>query len=71
MAGGLPADTPVGVIQHASLPQQRHVVTTLDALALAIERECLGSPAVIIVGDVLRGLPTAQSCLSEKGQALA
>jgi len=38
---------------------------------LAIERECLGSPAVIIVGDVLRGLPTAQSCLSEKGQALA
>ena len=71
LAGGLPADTPVGVIQHASLPQQRHVVTTLDALALAIERECLGSPAVIIVGDVLRGLPTAQSCLSEKGQALA
>jgi len=38
---------------------------------LAIERECLGSPAVIVVGDVLRGVPTAQSCLSEKGQALA
>jgi uroporphyrin-III C-methyltransferase len=71
LAGGLPADTPVGVIQHASLPQQRHVVTTLDALALAIERECLGSPAVIIVGDVLRGVQAAPSCLSEKSLARA
>ncbi|HEX6363918.1 MAG TPA: uroporphyrinogen-III C-methyltransferase, partial [Albitalea sp.] len=49
----LPATTPVAVVQHASLPQQREVVTTLGDLVDAIEREGLGSPAVIVVGDVV------------------
>ena len=52
----LPADTPVAIVQHASLPQQRHAVTTLAQLTATIAREELGSPAVIVVGDVLRGL---------------
>ncbi|MDP2418465.1 MAG: uroporphyrinogen-III C-methyltransferase [Hydrogenophaga sp.] len=53
---GLPASTPLVIIQHASLPQQRHAVTTLGALRTTIEREQLGSPAVIVVGDVVRGI---------------
>ena len=53
---GLSADTPVAVIQHASLPQQRHATATLDQLADTIAHEGLGSPSVIIVGEVLRGL---------------
>ncbi len=53
---GLPASTPLAIIQHASLPQQRHAVTTLGALRATIEREQLGSPAVIVVGDVVRGI---------------
>jgi uroporphyrin-III C-methyltransferase len=52
---GLPAHTPAAVVQHASLPQQRRVVTTLGGLAATIQREGLGSPAIIIVGDVLQG----------------
>ena len=56
---GLAAHTPVAVVQHASLPQQRHVVTTLGGLAEAVRREQLGSPAIIVVGDVLRGLGEA------------
>lgn len=52
---GLPAATPAAVVQHASLPQQRQVVTTLGELGNAITREGLGSPAIIIVGDVLQG----------------
>ena len=56
---GLPAGTPVGVIQHASLPQQRQVGTTLGQLAATIEREGLGSPSVIVVGDVMAGLAAA------------
>jgi uroporphyrin-III C-methyltransferase len=52
---GLPAATPAAVVQHASLPQQRQVVTTLGNLGNAITREGLGSPAIIIVGDVLQG----------------
>ena len=51
---GLPAHTPVAVIQHATLPQQRHAVTTLGQLRATIEHEGLGSPAVIVVGDVVQ-----------------
>jgi uroporphyrin-III C-methyltransferase len=55
----LPASTPVAVVQRASLPDQRHAVTTLDALHATIEREHLASPAVIVVGDVVRGVAAA------------
>ncbi|MGY8903467.1 MAG: uroporphyrinogen-III C-methyltransferase [Burkholderiales bacterium] len=53
---GLPPNTPVAVIQHASLPQQRHAVTQLENLRNTIEREQLLSPCVIVVGHVLQGL---------------
>jgi len=55
----LPAETPVAVIQHASLPQQRHAVGTLARLHEVIANHGLGSPAVIVVGDVLRGIVAA------------
>jgi uroporphyrin-III C-methyltransferase len=57
----LPAGTPVAVVQRATLPDQRHAVTTLGELAVTIEREQLASPAVIVVGDVLRGLAAVQA----------
>ncbi len=53
---GLPAATPVAVIQNATLPGQRHTLATLGTLHEAIQREGLASPAVIVVGDVLRGV---------------
>ena len=53
---GLPARTPVAIIQNASLGTQRHAVCTLDQLRATIEREGLQSPSVIVVGDVLQGL---------------
>lgn len=53
---GLPADTPVALIQNASLPTQRHAVTTLGQMRATLEREQLASPCVIVVGDVLSGL---------------
>lgn len=56
LLAGLPADTPAAVVQHASTPQQREALTTLGALAATIAREGLGSPSVIVVGDVLRGV---------------
>jgi uroporphyrin-III C-methyltransferase len=52
----LPAHTPVALIQHASLPTQRHALTTLGELHTTLAREQLGSPCVIVVGDVFRGL---------------
>lgn len=56
LEGGLPPDTPAAVVQHASLPQQRHLATTLGRLAEALHVSGLGSPSIIVVGDVLRGL---------------
>lgn len=53
---GLPASTPLAIVQHASLPQQRHAVSTLGQLTHTLEGEGLGSPAVIVVGDVIRGV---------------
>jgi len=60
---GLSRATPVAVIQHASLPQQRDVRCTLHDLAATVRREGLGSPAIVIVGDVLR----AAKCLELGG----
>ncbi|MGZ5271551.1 MAG: uroporphyrinogen-III C-methyltransferase [Ramlibacter sp.] len=60
LLAALPPGTPAAVVQHASLPQQRHAVTTLGDLAATIAREQLGSPSVIVVGDVLRGVAAAQ-----------
>jgi uroporphyrin-III C-methyltransferase len=53
---GLPGDTPVAVVENASLPAQRHACTLLTQLSEVFVRENLGSPAVIIVGDVLLGM---------------
>jgi len=52
---GLPASTPVAIIERASQPGQRHATTTLDQLADTILCEGLGSPSIIVVGDVVRG----------------
>ena len=56
LLGALPADTPVAVVQHASLPHQRQAVASLGGLAELVRVQGLASPAIIIVGDVLRGL---------------
>lgn len=53
LLAALPAGTPAAVIQHASLPQQRHVACALGDLAATVARERLGSPAVVVVGDVM------------------
>jgi len=57
---GLPAHTPVAIIQNATLPTQKHAVCTLEELHATIEREQLASPSVIVVGDVLQGLLAMQ-----------
>ena len=59
LLSGLPADTPVAIVQRASQPDQRQAVTTLGELAATVARESLASPSVIVVGDVVRGVAVA------------
>ena len=56
---GLPASTPVAVIQNASLATQRHITATLGTLAGAISASGMASPSIIVVGDVISGLAQA------------
>jgi len=58
---GLPSDTPVAIIQNASLPHQRHAVATLATLHATLQSERLGSPSVIVVGNVLQGIRAASA----------
>ena len=63
---GLSADTPVALVQNATLPEQRQAVTTLGMLVQCIEQQRFGSPSVIVVGDVVRGV---QMILAEPQKA--
>ena len=56
---GLSGDTPVAIIQNASLPSQRHATATLATLHATLQSEGLGSPSVIVVGNVLQGIQAA------------
>jgi len=63
LLAGLPAATPVAVIQNASLPTQRHIATTLGMLACDIRLSAIASPSIIVVGDVVAGLAQAAAHL--------
>jgi uroporphyrin-III C-methyltransferase len=54
LAGGKSADTPVAVIQAATSSAQAQLITTLGNLPLALAESGLGSPSIIVIGDVVR-----------------
>jgi uroporphyrin-III C-methyltransferase len=54
LAAGLSPDTPAVAIQEGTLPQQRHVTSTVSMLPMAVQQEGLTSPGIIVVGDVVR-----------------
>lgn len=48
------ADLPVAVVQNASLPQQREVFGTVANINEAVQASDLGSPAIVVLGEVVR-----------------
>ena len=54
LAGGKAAETPVAVIQSATLAAQAQLITTLGQLPAALAASQLGSPSIIVIGDVVR-----------------
>lgn len=70
LAGGKAAATPVAVIQSATVAAQAQLITTLGELPAALAASQLGSPSIIVIGDVVRcALPTAS--LDVPDQAVA
>ncbi len=58
---GLAPATPVAVIERASTKDQRHLTTTLERLLIDIQDQAFHSPAVIVVGEVIKGLEAMHS----------
>ena len=54
LAGGMAPGTPVAVVQSASCDAQRQLLSTLQDLPLALQASGLGSPSIIVVGEVVR-----------------
>ena len=55
LADALPAHTPAALVQAATMADEQRLVTTLGRLVLEARASGIRSPAVLIVGDVLRG----------------
>jgi uroporphyrin-III C-methyltransferase len=53
IAAGLRGDTPVLLVENASLPEERHFATRLDLLPLAAKTALGDGPAVILVGQAM------------------
>jgi uroporphyrin-III C-methyltransferase/precorrin-2 dehydrogenase/sirohydrochlorin ferrochelatase len=54
VGGGRKPETPVAIVENASLPTQRVVRTTLGELSEVVEGAGIVPPAVVIVGEVAR-----------------
>ena len=54
LAGGKNANTPVAVVQSATSAAQAQLITTLGQLPTALAASGLGSPSIIVIGDVVR-----------------
>jgi len=55
MAAGLPAETPVALVENASLPDERRIGTRLDLLPLAAKAGLGSGPALLLIGAALGG----------------
>ncbi len=54
VAGGLASTTPVAVIQNGTLANEQRLVSTLATAARDAVASGIGSPAIVVVGDVVR-----------------
>lgn len=63
-------ETPVAVIQNGTLPSQKEVVGTVSTIADLVREEDLGSPGIIIAGDVVRFAEVGKSIAATAENAL-
>ena len=71
IAAGLAPDTPVALVENASLPEKREFFTRLDLLPLAARSALRGGPAVILIGEALRGANSRRELAGEEAQNVA
>lgn len=64
---GMAAGMPVAVVQNGTLPTQKQVVSTLAQVTAAVAAAQLQSPALVVVGEVVRyaSIANAQTVIEE------
>jgi uroporphyrin-III C-methyltransferase len=70
-AGGLEGQTPAAVVSQACQPNQRQALCTLQALPHTVREGAFTSPALLVVGEVVRAAPAWAELLSSPWQAAA
>jgi len=68
---GCPADKPFAVVAQGTSNQQQVVVGDLSNIAKKVERAALASPALLILGDVVKANGYAQSLANQTALKLA
>ncbi|MGG5175123.1 uroporphyrinogen-III C-methyltransferase [Pseudarthrobacter sp. J1763] len=63
LTSGMPAETPVAIVERGYAPDQRVTIGTVVSIAAQAEAAGVQNPAVIVVGDVVRLSPLAPSNL--------
>ncbi len=53
IAAGMSPDKPAAIIESASLPEQRSLITTLGNLPVVVIAKGVQSPAIVLIGDVV------------------
>jgi len=72
LAGGKSPSTPVAVVQSATVAAQEQLITTLGQLPAALAASRIGSPSIIVIGDVVRCATLgASSLLAAEANAAA
>jgi uroporphyrin-III C-methyltransferase len=52
--GGVSVDTPVAVVQSATLPEQRNYVSVVGQLSQLIQSHQIESPSILVIGEVAK-----------------
>ncbi len=68
-AGGMPLDTPAAAVQSGTLAAQRQVVATLGTLADAVKGAAIASPAIVVIGAVVRLAELAAEAEAQRAAA--
>ena len=63
---GMAANTPAAAIRHGTLPQQQQVIATLGQLAGLVSAVGFGSPAIVVIGEVVKFAHMAEQVLQQQ-----
>lgn len=63
---GMSAAMPAAVIQHGTLPGQRQLLAPLGQLANLVAAASIGSPAIVVIGEVVRFAEMAEQVLQQQ-----